>query len=83
MRTAQAPQPGRLAESPTHAARQREAEVRARSRQRGSATLTARRCDFPRCLETAVTPGRTCTLHENVTVSGSWVDDKHADNGHG
>lgn len=42
-------------------------------------------CDFPGCERHAELGARMCDYHELVRLSsnGSWVDDKHADGGHG
>lgn len=42
-------------------------------------------CDFPECERHAQLGGRMCDYHELVRLSsnGSWVDDSHADGGHG
>ncbi len=42
-------------------------------------------CDFPGCERHAELGGRMCDYHELVRLSsnGSWVDDNHADGGHG
>jgi hypothetical protein len=41
------------------------------------------RCDFPLCPEPARDDGTMCELHAHVVVSGSWVNDRHTDGGHG
>lgn len=44
-------------------------------------------CCFPICSHPATTANRaaqpTCATHRAVVVSGSYVDDKHAEGGHG
>lgn len=42
-------------------------------------------CDFPRCERHAELGSRMCDHHELVRLAsnGSWVDDNHADGGHG
>lgn len=40
------------------------------------------RCDFPLCFNPVADHGM-CKAREQVRVSGSFVDDKHADGGHG
>lgn len=39
-------------------------------------------CDFPACVEPVADHGM-CKAHERVRVSGSFVNDKHKDGGHG
>ena len=40
-------------------------------------------CAFPACALATVTDTGMCREHERVTVSGSFVNDKHRDGGHG
>lgn len=42
-------------------------------------------CDFPGCDRHAELGGRMCDYHVMVRLAsnGSWVDDSHADGGHG
>ena len=42
-------------------------------------------CDFPGCDRHAELGGRMCDYHLMVRLAsnGSWVDDSHADGGHG
>lgn len=42
-------------------------------------------CDFPGCERTAELGTRLCDYHVTVRIAsnGSWVDDNHADGGHG
>ena len=42
-------------------------------------------CDFPGCERHAELGGRMCDYHVMVRLAsnGSWVDDSHADGGHG
>jgi hypothetical protein len=40
-------------------------------------------CDFPLCPEQARDDGTMCELHAKVTVTGSWVLDRHGEQGQG
>jgi hypothetical protein len=40
-------------------------------------------CAFPACREIAITDAGMCDDHRKVRVHPSFVDDKHADKGHG
>lgn len=45
--------------------------------------MTIQRCGFPDCEHYQEHPNGMCALHQNVTVSTSWVDDRHPEGGHG
>lgn len=67
----------------TPAARSPEAAARAGWRREQKPLGVA--CDFPGCDRHAELGVRMCDYHEMVRLSsnGSWVDDSHADGGHG
>ena len=54
---------------------------------RANAIAALLRCAFPQCQVQATTRNRSgqtvCAGHQEVVVCGSYVDDKHADGGHG
>lgn len=81
----QTPQVPHLVESATHATwlHLPDSDRHPIEEHRGSAPAREPSCDFPQCPEPAVTDTGMCRLHDKVTVTGSWVDDKHADKGHG
>lgn len=45
--------------------------------------MSATACGFPACRNDATTAAGMCHEHRKVTVSASYLDDKHKDGGHG
>lgn len=70
---------------PTTTPADRSPEADARAAWRREQKLLGVACDFPGCDRHAGLGVRMCDHHEAVRLSsnGSWVDNNHADGGHG